>query len=217
MVATIWGNHDWKSEELLAFEMGYRVQPMDVLSVDTALFLNIYDRLRSNEPGTVFPDTLPIPNYLILPLVFDNKNDARSYGAEISATWRVMDGWTVSGNYSFIILNMDPEEDSMAPEGEMDEDETPRNRVYLRSSFDFLQDFQFDVAARYVDVIGASKVPSYIEMDARLGWRITKNFELSLACQNMWHDDHFESGDSSLGDVAVEVERSYYLMGVLKF
>jgi iron complex outermembrane receptor protein len=130
IAGTIWGNHDWKSEELLAFEMGYRVQPVDVVSIDTALFLNVYDRLRSNEPGTPFPDTLPIPNYLILPLVFENGFDAKSYGIEISATWRVMDGWTVSGNYSFIYLNLDQENDSTALSGEEDEDGTPANRVY---------------------------------------------------------------------------------------
>lgn len=218
MVATIWGNRDWKSEELYAYELGYRVQPTDVLSLDTALFLNIYDRLRSNEPGIPFPDTLPIPNYIILPLVFDNKNDARSYGVEVSAAWRVMEGWTLYGNYSFIILNLDPEDDSLAPEGEADEDETPRNMAYLRSSWDLPYNFQFDLMARYVDVVrSATVVPSYVEMDARLGWRATKNFEVSLVCTNMWHDDHFEAADSSLGDIAVEVERSYYLMGSLKF
>jgi iron complex outermembrane receptor protein len=63
----------------------------------------------------------------------------------------------------------------------------------------------------------STTVPSYIEMDARLGWRATKEFEVSLVCQNMWHDDHWEAADTSLGDVATQVERGVYLMGALKF
>ena len=216
-VMTIWGNHDWKSEELVALEMGYRVQPTDVLSVDTALFLNLYDNLRTNEMGIPFPDTLPVPNYFVWPLVFDNKMEGRSYGMEVSATWRVMDGWTVTGHYSYILLNLNQDEDSTAMQGEDDERDVPRNQVYLRSSWDFLDQFQFDLVTRYVDVLPAPDVPSYVEMDARLGWRATRNFEVSLVCQNMWHDDHWESPDSSLGDIATQVERGVYLMGAVRF
>ncbi len=216
-VMTIWGNHDWKSEELVALELGYRVQPIDVLSVDTALFLNLYDNLRTNEFGTPFPDTVPIPNYFVWPLVFDNKAEARSYGAEVSATWRVMDGWTVMGHYSYILLNMNQDEDSNALTAEDDERDVPRNQVYLRSSWDFLDQFQFDLVARHVDVLPGPDVPSYVEMDARLGWRAAKNFEVSLVCQNMWHDDHWESPNSSLGDVSTQVERGVYLMVSGKF
>jgi hypothetical protein len=33
----------------------------------------------------------------------------------------------------------------------------------------------------------------------------------------MWHDDHWEAADTSLGDVATQVERGVYLMGAVKF
>jgi iron complex outermembrane receptor protein len=95
--------------------------------------------------------------------------------------------------------------------------------AFLRSSWDLPQNFQFDLMGRYVDTVrhdlpsGDVIVPSYIEMDARLGWRATKNFEVSVVCQNIWHDDHWESADSSLGDVATQVDRGYYLMGAVKF
>jgi len=42
------------SKELIAFELGYRIQPYDHLTFDLATFYNIYDRQRSLEPGTPF-------------------------------------------------------------------------------------------------------------------------------------------------------------------
>jgi iron complex outermembrane receptor protein len=51
-------------------------------------------------------------------------------------------------------------------------------------------------------------VPSYFEADARLGWRVTDAFEVSVVGQNLLHDHHPEYGfpDPS----RVEIERSVY-------
>ena len=43
---------DFDSEELLAYEVGYRWQPLDVLAFDLALFHNRYEGLASLEFGT---------------------------------------------------------------------------------------------------------------------------------------------------------------------
>ncbi len=50
--ALLLGNDDFDAEELLAYEVGYRWQPLDVLAFDLALLHNRYEGLASLEFGT---------------------------------------------------------------------------------------------------------------------------------------------------------------------
>jgi len=51
------------SEDLIAYEIGYRTQVTDHFSWDIATFYNVYTNLRSVYPGTPVPD----PPAVILP------------------------------------------------------------------------------------------------------------------------------------------------------
>ena len=59
---------------------------------------------------------------------------------------------------------------------------------------------ELDASARWIDEIhnnsGATlgTVPSYAELDVRLGWHATKNLELSIVGQNLLHSRHPEYG-----------------------
>ena len=57
-VLAIVSTSDFKSEELIALEAGYRTRPLDPLSLDFALFYNLYDDLRTIEPGAAFAESL---------------------------------------------------------------------------------------------------------------------------------------------------------------
>ena len=48
------GNWDLESEELIAYEMGYRAQVTDRVAFDVATFYNVYERLIGYEYGTFF-------------------------------------------------------------------------------------------------------------------------------------------------------------------
>jgi len=84
-VVTVVGNQDFQSEVLMAYELGYRVQAHERLSLDLAAFYNDYDRLRSTEPAA--PDTSNLPAYLQLPYVFSNQLKGQTYGAELAANF----------------------------------------------------------------------------------------------------------------------------------
>ncbi|HLY11933.1 MAG TPA: TonB-dependent receptor, partial [Planctomycetota bacterium] len=45
------GNHDFESETMNALELGYRVQPLDSVTLDIATFRNQYNDLRTSEAG----------------------------------------------------------------------------------------------------------------------------------------------------------------------
>ena len=50
-LVSVFGNPNFKSEELLAYEVGYRVEPIKRVSLDFATFYNVYHDLRTVEPG----------------------------------------------------------------------------------------------------------------------------------------------------------------------
>jgi len=51
-------------------------------------------------------------------------------------------------------------------------------------------------------------VPSYFELDVRIGWHVTKNLEISIVGQNLLHDQHAEYGFPS--PTREEIQRSVY-------
>src|SRR5690606_21804019 len=76
-----------ESEELLAYELGWRSQPTDRLSISLATFYNIYDNIRSAEPGP--------------PITFENGVEGISYGVELSKTYQATDFLRLRGGYMF--------------------------------------------------------------------------------------------------------------------
>ncbi len=210
------GNEDLKPERLLAYELGYRLQPVESLSFDLALFYNEYDDLRSTEVGTaVFVPGLP-PT-VFLNQGFDSKMDGRTYGLELAATWQVMSGLRLYGAYTYLRMNLDADGDSTDPTGESVEENDARDQAYVRTSVDLLESVSLDLVGRYVDVLPTRKVESYVEADVRIAWRATPNVELSVVGQNLVHDQHFESNNTGLSETATEVQRGVYFMATLKF
>jgi iron complex outermembrane receptor protein len=69
---------------------------------------------------------------------------------------------------------------------------------------------EFDTFLYYVDHLGTFvDIPSYLRLDARLGWKPTESLNLSIGIRNMLDGEHLEFGlpPSFFG---IEVERSVY-------
>jgi iron complex outermembrane receptor protein len=90
IVLRVFGNPDFVSEELLAYELGYRVQPYPRLSLDIAAFYNVYDNLLSLEgPG---PPQLS-PPVVVIPFTQANKLQGETHGVEVLANYHLADWW----------------------------------------------------------------------------------------------------------------------------
>jgi len=63
----------------------------------------------------------------------------------------------------------------------------------LQSSVDLPRNFEFSQTYRYISTLQTRNVPSYGTADVQLGWRFTRNFELSIAAQNLLQPHHPES------------------------
>ena len=197
------GDDDFDSEEIIAFELGYRIQPTDWLSLDLASFYNEYDNMRSVE----LPTQLTIPS---IPVVVDNKMDGDGYGVEVAANWMIVEWWRLQAAYTLIYLQLDADSDSTDLESGSLADTTPHQQVYLRSSIDLIHNVEFDVDFRYVDNITARDVPQYTSVDIRLAWKPVSHLELSLVGQNLLDSSHLEFVPEFLKSLHTENERSFY-------
>ena len=222
LFARLAGSPAFKSEELLAYELGYRAQATDRLSVDLALFYNAYDNLRVAVPGMATAIGAA-PGTFDLPLTFQNLMTGKTYGAELSASCQLADWWRLYGAYTLLEMNL--RADPALPAGtrtagEGAEGQSPRHQVYLQSSWDLPRNVQFDLIGRFVDRLngfnpsgigGGDVIGAYISLDARLGWTPGKNLELAVAGQNLLDRHHPETGTAQfLRSSPVEIRRGVY-------
>jgi iron complex outermembrane receptor protein len=216
-VVTLFGDDGFESEELLAFEAGYRAQPDDRLSVDLALFFNLYEDLRSLEPASPFLETGAGPPHVVAPRVARNRMKARTYGAELSLRVRPADAWLLQAGYAFLAMNLVPEGDSQDPFSERAERESPRHQAHLRSSVDLPFNLHFDAIPRYVSGLSALDVEGYAELDARLGWRPRPGVEVAIVGQNLLHRRHEEFAAAFIQTEATDAERGVYVTLSVRF
>ena len=198
------GSSDFESEEVLANELGYRVMPTESLSVDIALFYNIYDNLRTIEVEDI--DT----SSFIITLNGDNKMDGVTYGAELAADWRISNWWLLQTAYTYLLMDLDMDEDSSDTTSESIEGSSPKHQLSIRSSKDLGPNTELDLWIRYVDELPDLDIQSYITLDVRLSHNLLKNLELSIVGQNLLDNQHAEFRQEIIEILPIEVERSVY-------
>jgi iron complex outermembrane receptor protein len=203
------GNTDFESEEVLAYEIGYRTQVAEQFSVDIATFYNDFTKDRAASAQAPFLETSPSPPHLVFPYRAENSDKWRVYGVEVAADWKPADWWRIQGSYTFLEIEL--RNNSQDPLAELDEGKNPHHQISLRSLTDLGSNIEFDLWFRYVDDLPDDGVGDYATMDARLSWRPLMNLELSLVGQNLFDNQHPEKGSEQLfSSSATEVERSVY-------
>jgi len=202
------GNPNFRSENLLAYEIGYRSQLSDQISFDVAAYYNDYDDLRTNEVGSVPLPTPPYPPGAER-VVFGNQAEAVAYGVEVSASWKVTDRWTLAGWYTLMKVDLDLKAGSTDDSTEGTEDDTPTHQVHFRSRMNLPGNLEFDTLLFYVGAVPNQNTEDYTRLDLRLGWRPVESLELSVAGQNLVQDRHQEFGDGFF-TVGTSVPRSVY-------
>ncbi|MFO7553814.1 MAG: TonB-dependent receptor, partial [Desulfobacterales bacterium] len=193
------GNNNLVSEELTAYELGYRVRPMNNLMLDTAVFYYDYDKLIGLKSGDPFPVDGPDPHFVI-PLTYDNDLDGEAYGLEVSADWRVVPQWRLMASYGYLYTKITGTDDFTR---QFFIKSNPRNQFSVRSLFDITKQIDFDLWFRYVGSLREINVNAYTTIDTRLAWRPVENLELSVVGQNLFEKGHAEFS-------TLEVERSIY-------
>jgi iron complex outermembrane recepter protein len=216
-VVAVFGSHQFNSEDLLAYELGYRVQATSNLSLDIATFYNNYSNLRTAEPGTPFVEGSPAPTDIVIPFVAANKMSGGTYGVELFADWKVIPKWRLAGSYSYLQMDIRKNSDSQDPTPDNPNGSSPRHQWYLRSSVDLPKHFDQDTTLRFVDHLSSLGLPSYYSLDAHLGWRPVKSLELSIGGQNLLNNRHLEFLPDFVNTSPTVVKRSIFGSITVKF
>jgi iron complex outermembrane receptor protein len=197
------GNNEFRSETVVAYELGYRAQLARPLSTSLSAFYNDYAHLRSLNFG---------PGGM-LPVRYENNLKGDTYGFELSADYHPLSWWRLNAGYDLLkeTIIIGPGGDL---NGGLNETADPQQQVFLRSSMDLGRRVEWDANLRWVDTVRNNNgstpgvVPSYAELDLRLAWHLAKNFEFALIGQNLVHDRHAEAGFP--GPSQEEITRNVY-------
>jgi iron complex outermembrane receptor protein len=208
------GDKEVRPEDMIAYEIGYRFNPIENVSIDIAAFYNNYKDLETAEAGPV--NITNAPAYLFVPAVFDNKMRGDTYGVEVSAQWQALEWWQLHATYTYLDIQLHSiVENSIAPEDQ--EGQSPENQALLRSLMDLPMNVELDTTVRYVDHIPTLDINSYSEMDLRLGWKPKDGLELSIAGRNLLDNGHEEFRGTVLAIPSSDIERSVYFKITWRF
>ncbi|WAK03449.1 TonB-dependent receptor plug domain-containing protein [Methylobacter sp. YRD-M1] len=208
------GNRNFDSEELVAYELGYRIAPKENISIDVAAFYNVYDKLRSVEAGVPFAEIVDAASYSIIPVTYGNNARGETYGLETAAQWQALKWWRLEASYSYLQIQLHTDSASLFQD--VEEGQSPHHQFNFRSSMDLPHDVQLDAFLRYVDKLRYKdydperKIDSYLEMDVRLGWKPVKNIELSISGRNLLDSSHAEFIALRRDMPVIEVQRSVF-------
>ena len=210
-----YGNDQYRSEDLLALELGWRYQPREDLSLDLVAFRHQYDGLevlawRRNRLGIPY-------------LTFENGLDGHGAGLELSLEWQPLPWWRLTANYTYFDFHREALQSGAlladAPSGGLT---TPRHQGGLHSWMNLGAKVDLDLWLQYMGALKRasylqdSPVPAWTSLNLRLAWRPRPELELSLVGRNLTDPRHLEFvGESHL--MPTEIERSWYARVVWHF
>jgi len=202
------GGAGFKSETVIAYELGYRAQLGSKVSGSISSFYNVYNNVRSTSLS-------PPPAIFGLPLFYENNLEGQTHGIELSANYQMLEWWRVHGGYNLFKEDLHVKQGQRDFNNALNETADPEHQFSIRSSMNLSKNIELDAGLRWVDSFRFNKsgapahVPSYFEFDTRLGWHPLKAIELSIIGQNLLHDHHLEYVISG-SNPREEIVRSVY-------
>ena len=188
--AYVYGTDDFDSEELIAYELGYRWQASDALSFDLATFYNVYDNLRTLEDGS--PIISLNPPSVIIPAYVGNGLEGNTYGFELQGTWQATDTLKIIAAYSLIDFDLEYKDPALRGNSISDEQLTPQQQFQIRSYLDLPHNLSLDAELYYVDKLEDRDIDSYLRFDLQLSWQAKDNFRVSVGAENLFDSGHQE-------------------------
>lgn len=198
------------NEEVIAYELGLRRQPSDRFSWEASLFYNQYENLVEEGPiASIFPG-------------FDlSRSNGTSYGAELNGNLELDPAWNLTGGFSYINLEIDPDPDEFLFT-HLRQFYTPRHMAFLQSQAQITPRLQWDVTLRYNDnlpdagfvgggVINPS-ISSYFQLDTRLNYQLSDSLDFTIVGRNLLDSDQkeFHTDDIFFAQTRTNSIRSVY-------
>lgn len=173
----------FESEELLAYELGLRAQPLSNATVSATFYWHDYDNLRTSTRSPPPPGGFPV--------WVGNGLEGEVYGVELWGDLALQENWRLSAGVTLLQSEFRTDPLSFDVNGSGAD---PGYQLFLRSQANLSEHVMLDLDLRAVDET-APQVPRYIDLDARLGWRVSERVEIALAGRNLFDEAHPESFD----------------------
>ena len=220
IVISVSGSPNARSEELTAYEFGYRSQPTANLALDVALFFHDHDDERNISQGVPVcaPSAIPVAadplcvlsaQHIENPFHLGNGGTSESYGIEIVADWAPTSWWRLQTSYSRLKFS-DSGKPSAPAIGTLTQD-SPEHQLSARSLMNIGSNTEFDLWLRYTDELQSLQIDSYLTLDARLGWSPRPGLQLSIGGRNLLEGAHREFVSEIRDVVPVQLERRAYI------
>jgi iron complex outermembrane receptor protein len=203
------GNPEARSETVVAYEAGQRVQASKALSFDLSSFYNIYQHLSSYTTGVpqlLFSSGVP---YLEIPITAGNDRHGESYGAELASSWSVNSRWRLTGGYSWLRVETRSDPGDVSVDALRTSSATPHHQWDLRSNFDLTRKIQLDASLYYTAAMLQTGIPQHLRGDLHIGWRVAPKVELSAGVQDAFEARHLEYESTRFNQIS-EVPRNIY-------
>ena len=173
----------FRPERVSTYEVGYRGQPGERFSMASTVFYSEYSDLRTIETAS---DTV------FLPLHWGNRMRGNTYGLEAWADWQLLDWWRLSPSVTLLRKRLHYDSGAAGLLGVAEAGDDPRTQAMLKSSMDLGPRLALDASLHYVSALPEPALPSYVELSARIGWRVSAHCDVSLNGSNLLHDHHME-------------------------
>jgi iron complex outermembrane recepter protein len=175
---------DFLSEEVTAYEIGYRGRPTPDTSLSVSFYYNIYGDLRSY-------DAYPFPG---AQAQIGNGGSGTGYGMEAWGAWQALPWWRLSAGVNLLRKNITFHPGALvAASNALTVGYDPGYQLSLRSSMNLSKTVELDFGVRAVDALPGIPIPAYVAGDARIGWHVTPSLELSLAGSDLSFRRHAET------------------------
>ena len=199
------GNPDQRSEVLIAYELGYRAQIDERVSIDVSAFWNDYESLR--EARAIPP--------LNLSQMLRNGSEGRGVGLEALVDFRALAWWRMTLAYSLFDFRESTDQPSANSRNL-----TPRHQWRVSSVMQLSKSLELDASYYWVDDaedLALSPIDKYSRVDLRVAWQPTDAWSLELVGQNLLDRQHLETNSLFSQDVSTEIERSVFVRATLSF
>ncbi len=192
------GGPNFQSETADVLELGHRGQIGPSVTYSITAFRQYYKGLRAGIPGTS-------------PTTVENQIEGPAQGVEAWGSWQATRDWRLSAGYTSLRKHLRFSSGATDATSIPNLGNDPGQQWSLRSSLNIGPRSEFDVMVRHVGALLSPVVPRYTAVDARLGWRLSPDLELSVLVQNLFDKRHVEFNAAG---VASQIERRLYLKAV---
>ncbi|MBS0481362.1 MAG: TonB-dependent receptor [Proteobacteria bacterium] len=215
--ATFNGTSKAQSEEVVAYEAGFRGNLSRTWTYDVALFYNDYSKLSTGDLVGTAP--LFVPGYFLpvgvqLNYVVGNQGSGQSKGMEASLSGTLARWWKAELSYSYLDLTLNAKPGSYVLSGD---GASPHHQVRLSSVMNLTDKFSTDASIHYVGEAQNHKRAAYTDLDIRATYRFNSQIEVSVVGSNLLKDRRLEYYQDTLPLELVYVPRSVFAEARVRF